>query len=327
MNKKYQLIGHIVLILFFTACNNNSKQEDNLLKKIAIGQQEWSAENLNVDKFRNGEIIPEAKTLEEYFKYIEGNNPCWCYYDFNKNNDSIYGKLYNWYAISDKRNIAPEGWRVSTVNDWKELIDFMGGNDVAAGKLKSTEQNLWINQSAKVKDSYGFCAKPGGFLSVLSDMGDGFYSLRKSGAWWSSTSLNDNANSIWMYSKSDYSSENEIKIGEDPKRYAMSVRIIREKEDTPKASDVTPKHSGQETKTMTYKWCECNDMCYSLFVDEDGNEYNFGDISNKNNINFQCYPNNSEGGISDPLKEKKFKVTFIRISGNDFELIKISSLN
>ena len=65
----------------------------------------------------------------------------------------------------------------------------------------------------------------------------------------------------------------------------------------------------------------------SLFVDEQGNEYNFGDISNKNNINFQCYTNNSEGGISDELKDQKFKVTYIKISKDDFELVKISPIN
>lgn len=330
MNRKYQFLRNIILILLFTACNNkeNTDQEGNLIKKIVIGQQEWSTENLNVAKFRNGDIIPEAKNLDEYFKFIQENKPCWCYYDFEKKNESIYGKLYNWYAVNDKRNIAPEGWRVTSVEDWKELIDFLEGSDVAASKLKSTELNLWINQSDKVKDSYGFCAKPGGFLSVMSDMGDGFASLRRVGAWWCSNSISDGAaNSIWMYSKADYSTENEIKISEDHKRYAMSVRIVNDKKITSKAAEIIPKENGAETKVMTYKWCECNDMCYSLFIDEKGNEYNFGDISNKNNINFQCYPNNSKGGISDDLREQKFKVTFIRISKNDFELIKISSPN
>ncbi len=82
-----------------------------------------------------------------------------------------------------------------------------------------------------------------------------------------------------------------------------------------------------ETKVMTYKWCQCNDMCYSLFIDEQGNEYDFGDVSDKNDIDFQCYTNNSQGGITDDLKDQKFRVTYIKKSNNDFELVQIATIN
>lgn len=94
-----------------------------------------------------------------------------------------------------------------------------------------------------------------------------------------------------------------------------------------KPSEVVVKEDGTETKVMTYKWCECNDSCQSLFIDDQGNEYNFGDISNKSDIDFQCYPNNSHGGVSDDLREQKFRVTYIKISDNDLELVKISPIN
>ena len=79
------------------------------------------------------------------------------------------------------------------------------------------------------------------------------------------------------------------------------------------------------TKLMTFKWCECNDMCYSLFIDEQGNEYNFGDVSDKYDFDFQCYTNNSDGGITDNLRGKKFRVTYIQRSKRDFELVQITS--
>jgi hypothetical protein len=63
---------------------------------------------------------------------------------------------------------------------------------------------------------------------------------------------------------------------------------------------------------MTYKWFECSDMCYSLFVLEKGKEYNFGYISKKNKIDFQCYPNNSEGTEIDDLRKQNFKVALLR---------------
>jgi len=328
--KKSQLIGILVTIIGIISCNKNENldQEGNVIKKTEIGEQVWSAENLNVAHFRNGDLIPEAKNLDEYFKYEQQKSPCWCYYDFDNKNESIYGKLYNWYAVNDNRKIAPEGWRVSSKQDWEELIDFLGGSSTAASKLKSTELNLWISQSESVKDSYSFCAKPGGFLSIIAEMGDGFQSLRRVGNWWCSNSINDDsANSIFMYSNNEYKTESEINIEETAKRFALSVRIIKDTKVKSKPSKIVPKASGVETKILTYKWCECNDLCNSLFVDENGNEYYFGDLSNQNNINFQCYSNNSEGGIDDELKDQKFKVTYIKISKVDFELIKISSIN
>jgi uncharacterized protein (TIGR02145 family) len=326
--KKIQIIGMLLTLLGIISCNKNENldQEGNVIKKTEIGKQVWSTENLNVAHFRNGDLIPEAKNLDEYFKYEQEKSPCWCYYDFDNKNESIYGKLYNWYAVNDTRNIAPEGWRVSSKQDWEELIDFLGGSSTAASKLKSTESDLWISQSENIKDSYSFCAKPGGFLSTTSEMGDGFQSLRRVGNWWCSNSINDDsANSIFMYSSNEYKTENEIYIeetGKTGKWFALSVRIIRDTKVTSKLPKIAPKASGPETKILTYKWCYCNDGCNSLFVDEDGNEYYFDDLDSQKNITFEC--NNDGSGIEDGWKDHKFKVTYIKISKNDFELVKIS---
>jgi uncharacterized protein (TIGR02145 family) len=328
--KIFEIILIVLFILVVISCseNKNLDQEGNVIKKTEIGEQVWSGENLNVTHFRNGDLIPEAKNADEYFKYYKEKSPCWCYYDFDIRNEIIYGKLYNWYAVNDTRNLAPEGWRVSSKQDWEELIDFLGGSSMAASKLKSTELNLWVGQSENIKDSYSFCAKPGGFYSILSEMGDNFHSLRLLGGWWCSNSIDDGlAHSIFMYSNNEYKTESEINIEETEKRFALAVRIICDTRVNDKSSNLEIKASGPETKILTYKWCECNDFCNSLFVDENDNEYYFGDLSDQNNINFQCYSNNSSGGIDDELKGQKFKVTYIKISNDDFELIKITSIN
>jgi uncharacterized protein (TIGR02145 family) len=330
--KIIKVLNISVLSIFLFGCNSinvNTDQDGKLIKTIEIGKQIWSSENLNVIHFRNGDEIPEAKSWGEYFKYTTDKKPCWSYYDFDKKNEKIYGKLYNWYAVNDKRNLAPEGFKVSSVEDWNELIEFIGDSETSATQLKSIEPNLWVNQSNNIKDSYGFCAKPGGFLTCSTDMGDGFWSLRRVGAWWCSNSIDeDNANSIYMYSgDNEYSTENEIKIAENQKWFALSVRIISEKKSEKKSQEKTNQLSGPETKIMTYQYCECHEMCYSLFTDEEGNEYNFGDISRQSNIGFQCYTNNSEGGITDNLKGQKFKVTYIKIAEKDFELVKIANIN
>src|SRR5690606_1972585 len=74
---------------------------------ITIGNQVWMSENLNVDRFRNGEPIPQARSNEEWKKAGENHQPAWCYYQGDPNNDAKYGKLYNWYAIKDERGLAP----------------------------------------------------------------------------------------------------------------------------------------------------------------------------------------------------------------------------
>ncbi len=84
------------------------------IKSVRIGTQVWMAENLNVERFRNGDPIPEAKTAEEWKKAGKDHTPAWSCYDNNPDNCTKYGKLYNWYAVNDPRGLAPKGWHVPT---------------------------------------------------------------------------------------------------------------------------------------------------------------------------------------------------------------------
>jgi uncharacterized protein (TIGR02145 family) len=108
------------------------------LNHVKIGTQVWMAENLNVNKFRNGDIIPEAKTNEEWQKAIENQQPAWCFYDNSIANGVKFGKLYNWFAVNDPRGLAPFGWHIPTSDEWSVLINYLGGYKVAGTKLKST---------------------------------------------------------------------------------------------------------------------------------------------------------------------------------------------
>ena len=93
---KKMLIGFIAIgLLTLVGCGKSSS--------VKIGEQEWMSQNLNVDHFRNGDILPEVKTKEEWVKAGEENQPAWCYYENNPSNGEKYGKLYNWYAVSDLR--------------------------------------------------------------------------------------------------------------------------------------------------------------------------------------------------------------------------------
>ena len=65
-------------------------------RTVKIGIQEWSVDNLNVDRFRNGDLILEAKTTKEWMESGENGKPAWCYYENDSKKGDKYGKLYNW---------------------------------------------------------------------------------------------------------------------------------------------------------------------------------------------------------------------------------------
>jgi hypothetical protein len=112
MNKSnlYILGISFVLIALFSCKNSNSQNggeeiennssNETTISEIKIGDQIWMTQNLNVDKFRNGDPIQEAKTLEEWNKACRYKQPAWCYYENDPANGKKYKKLYNWYAVN-----------------------------------------------------------------------------------------------------------------------------------------------------------------------------------------------------------------------------------
>ena len=129
--------------------------DGNVYKTVKIGSQVWMAENLKVTHYRDGTAITRVTGNAEWDLETEA----YCRY-----NDT-YGVLYNWYAVDDIRNIAPEGWHVSTDEEWSELIDYLGGDNIAGSKLAGNA-DLW-NDGGLENDSEfgttGFTALPGGY--------------------------------------------------------------------------------------------------------------------------------------------------------------------
>ena len=171
------LLMSVVLVI---SCRENSSNESATPNEVIIGKQLWMGKNLNVDKFRNGEIIPEAKTKEEWEKAGENEQPAWCYYNNDNTNGEKYGKLYNWFAVNDPRGLAPKGWKIPSYEDWKKLIDYLGGTDIAGFKMKSV--NGW-SENGNGSNESGFSGLPSGSRMEMDD----FKFDGKSGNWWSST--------------------------------------------------------------------------------------------------------------------------------------------
>jgi len=83
--------------------------EGNAYNTIKINTQIWIQKNLNVSYYRNGDRIPQVTSPADWATLKIG---AWCYYNNDPANESIYGKLYNWYAVNDKRGLAPIGWHI-----------------------------------------------------------------------------------------------------------------------------------------------------------------------------------------------------------------------
>ena len=182
-----------------------------------IGTQIWSAKNLDVDTFRNGDSIPQVTANEEWEKVCLAKQPAWCYYNNDPANDSAYGKLYNWYAVNDPRGLAPSGWHVASNEEWKLLTEFLGGSLVAGKKLKSKQG--W-ERDGNGSNETNFSALPAG-----ERHGDGeFSSLGSLTAWYTSSEhLREYAWEYYMYYFDDHLRTSHIR-----KNGGFSVRCVRD---------------------------------------------------------------------------------------------------
>jgi uncharacterized protein (TIGR02145 family) len=193
-----------------------SDQDGNTYPTIVIGTQEWMAENLRTNTYRNGDIIPN---VTDYTPWWNLNTGAWSYYENNNQYNSLYGKLYNWYAVTDARNLCPTGWHIPTDAEWSVLRAYLGGG-TAGRKMKTIGTEYWENPNFDATNESGFSGLPGGFRYF-----SGSYTfIGKKGGWWSSTE-NDSANA-WM--RSLYHTDNSVYRGDNDKNYGYSVRCLKD---------------------------------------------------------------------------------------------------
>jgi uncharacterized protein (TIGR02145 family) len=150
---------------------------------VNIGNQYWHVKNLNTNIFSNGDHIPEAKSIEEWTTAVKERKPVWCNYNNQESLGKLYGKLYNFYAVKDIRNLAPIGFRIANQNDWLELEEFLG-ESYSGKKLKS--KNGWELENGL--DEFNFCALPGGYRYHNYE----FLDEGRKASWWTADSEGDN---------------------------------------------------------------------------------------------------------------------------------------
>ena len=117
---------------------------------VNIGSQTWTNTNLNLDHFENGDKIKQVNSYAELQSSINNSEPAYCYLDFNSKNESKYGKLYNIFALQDPRGLAPKGWRLPTVKDFKSLENQLGGGRIAFDKIKANDEKIYTLDMIKL---------------------------------------------------------------------------------------------------------------------------------------------------------------------------------
>ncbi len=193
-------------------------QDGNVYKTIAIGTQEWMAENLSATHYNNGVLIPIVNNAVQWSTLSTGAS-AW------HNNDSInyncpYGKLYNWYAVNTGL-LCPSSWHVPTTADWNVLINNLGGANNAGGKMKTTDMYYWASPNIGGSNLSGFSALPGGNLSYLGT----FSPLGGNAVFWSNSVFDINESYVCtLY----YGSTDAGIAGSNPIKNGLSVRCVKD---------------------------------------------------------------------------------------------------
>lgn len=190
-------------------------------ENVTIGTQVWMRKNLDVSTYRNGDPIPQVQDPTEWINLTTG---AWCYYENNSGNGPIYGKLYNWYAVNDPRGLAPEGYHIPSDDEWIILTNFLGGENIAGGKMKSigtleAGTGLWEDPNEYATNESGFTGVPGGYVGDFGSVALGWQ-----GCWWSSSGVN--SSNAWC--RRLFYGNNEAFRDSFEKYYGMSIRCLKD---------------------------------------------------------------------------------------------------
>jgi len=191
-------------------------QDGNVYKTITIGTQTWMAENLRTTKYNDGSLITNVSDNTAWASMLTG---AYCNYQDTTNIDYIAtnGRLYNWYAIN---KIAPKGWHVPSLDEFKTLINYLGGESEAGGLLKETGFTHWNSSNIGATNESGFTGLPSGYRGSMGYVfqGEGHVT----GFW---TTYNDTEYSYAI--TLIYSSKSALTYVFG-KYFGMSVRLIKD---------------------------------------------------------------------------------------------------
>jgi uncharacterized protein (TIGR02145 family) len=247
----YTILAFAQLLLFANGCKKDSQTpatalqtdsitdiDGNVYKTVKIGNQWWMSENLKVRKYRNGQYLfatTSSTTLATWDTITKG---ALCLYNDDLTDSTGY--LYNWFAISDTNNIAPQGWHIPTDDEWKQLETTLGmsqsdadksgwrGTGIAE-KLKMKGQDYWADYGTIWNTNQsGFSAMAGGCRMFNGTTALNQWStpsgLKYAGFWW--TASQNTEGEVW-YRNLDYKNSTVLRA-HTYKNYGFSIRCVKD---------------------------------------------------------------------------------------------------
>jgi uncharacterized protein (TIGR02145 family) len=199
---KHNIVKLLAVTLLFVGLSGLKAQtvtdfDGNVYNTVTIGTQTWMAANLNTTHYADGTAIPLV-TGNSNWDTLDYTDKAYCWYDDDSaTNANTYGALYTWSAAmngtasssaspSGIQGVCPTGWHLPSDAEWTTLTDYLGGEDVAGGKLKETGTTHWQSPNEGATNESGFTALPGGGR-VDEGRGGTSYGIGYLGFWWSST--------------------------------------------------------------------------------------------------------------------------------------------
>lgn len=202
--------------------------DGNNYTTVVIGNQTWLRENLKVIRYNDGTAISNVTSSTSWLGLTTG---AYCNYNNDISYVDTYGRLYNWYAVTNSRRLCPTGWHVPSDAEWTQLEIYLGMSQTTAnlvnwrgtnegGKMKESGLTHWNSPNTGATNESGFNGLPGG-IRWTSDFSN---SVRANGTWWSSTEYN--SNEAWY--RGLYWDRGTICRSQDPKTYGFAVRCIKD---------------------------------------------------------------------------------------------------
>ena len=207
--------------------------DGNRYTTVTIGTQTWMVENLKTTRYRNGDTIPEVK---ENAAWINLTTDAYSNYANDPNNGNKFGRLYNWYAVNDSRNLAPAGWHLPSVDEWLVLQNYLiengfnydGSNDIDKISKSLCSTTDWAYSSnagapgnrLSKNNSTGFNGLPAG--GRLGSLGS-FFGLGESTFWWTSS----NSSITTAYYQAIFNAYSFLGDYSDLKTSGRSIRCIK----------------------------------------------------------------------------------------------------
>jgi len=193
----FSLVVMGFVILFSNGCKKNDEKptkvtdlDGNSYDTVAIGTQVWMVQNLKTSKFNDGISIPLVTSNSAWASLT---TPGYCFYDNEATiNKATYGAIYNWYSVNTGK-LCPTGWHVPSDAEWTTLTNFLGGLNIAGGKLKETGISHWVTPNDGATNSSGFTALPAGYRNEAGS----FANINDDDFWWSTTTSTSQTTKAW----------------------------------------------------------------------------------------------------------------------------------